>query len=68
MQSGREETIKEAIERRVKIERLEEYFGEIKIPVERVTEMRNGKRVVKERKLYPGYIMAMWSWWTPRGA
>ncbi len=58
VQSGREETIKEAIERRVKIERLEEYFGEIKIPVERVTEMRNGKRVVKERKLYPGYIMA----------
>ena len=58
VQSGREETIKEAIERRVKIERLEEYFGEIKIPVERMTEMRNGKRVVKERKLYPGYIMA----------
>jgi hypothetical protein len=58
VQSGREETIKEAIERRVKIERLEEYFGEIKIPVERVTEMRNSKRVVKERKLYPGYIMA----------
>jgi transcription termination/antitermination protein NusG len=58
VQSGREETIKEAIERRVKIERLEEYFGEIKIPVERVTEMRNGKRVVKERKLYPGYLMA----------
>jgi transcriptional antiterminator NusG len=58
VQSGREETIKEAIERRVKIERLEEYFGEIKIPVERVTEMRNSKRVVKERKLYPGYLMA----------
>jgi transcriptional antiterminator NusG len=58
VQSGREDTIKEAIERRVKIERLEEYFGEIKIPVERVTEMRNSKRVVKERKLYPGYLMA----------
>jgi transcriptional antiterminator NusG len=58
VQSGREESIKEAIERRVKIERLEEYFGEIRIPVERVTEMRKGKRVVKERKLYPGYLMA----------
>jgi len=58
VQSDREDTIKEAIERRVKIERLEEYFGEIKIPVERVTEMRNSKRVVKERKLYPGYLMA----------
>jgi len=56
-QSGREESIKEAIERRVKIEGLEEYFGQIIIPVERVTEMRNGKRVVRERKLYPGYLM-----------
>jgi transcription termination/antitermination protein NusG len=57
VQSGREESIKEAIERRVKIEGLEEYFGQIIIPVERVTEMRGGKRVVKERKLYPGYLM-----------
>src|SRR5262245_39622076 len=57
IQSGREESIKEAIERRVKIEGLEEYFGQIIIPTEKVTEMRSGKRVVKERKLYPGYLM-----------
>lgn len=57
VQSGREESIKEAIERRVKIEGLEDYFGQIIIPVERVTEMRNSKRVVRERKLYPGYLM-----------
>jgi transcriptional antiterminator NusG len=57
VQSGREESIKEALERRVKIEGLEEYFGQVIIPIEKVTEMRNGKRVVKERKLYPGYLM-----------
>ncbi len=57
VQSGREEAIKEAIEKRVKIEGLEEYYGQIVIPVERVTEMRNGRRVQKERKLYPGYLM-----------
>jgi transcriptional antiterminator NusG len=57
VQSGREESIKEAIERRVKIEGLEAYFGQVVIPVERVTEMRNNKRIVKERKLYPGYLM-----------
>ncbi|GIW80711.1 MAG: hypothetical protein KatS3mg105_2518 [Gemmatales bacterium] len=57
VQSGREESIKEAIERRVKIENLEEYFGRIVIPVERVTEVRNNKRITKERKLYPGYLM-----------
>jgi transcriptional antiterminator NusG len=57
VQSGREESIKEAIERRVKIEGLEEYYGQIIIPVEKVTEMRGGKRVTRERKLYPGYLM-----------
>ncbi|MCI0377864.1 MAG: transcription termination/antitermination protein NusG [Gemmataceae bacterium] len=57
VQSGREESIKDAIERRVKIEGLQDYFGQIIIPVEKVTEMRNNKRVVKERKLYPGYLM-----------
>jgi transcriptional antiterminator NusG len=57
VQSGREESIKDAIERRVKIEGLEEYFGQILIPVEKVTELRKGKRYVKSRKLYPGYLM-----------
>jgi transcriptional antiterminator NusG len=57
VQSGREESIRDAIERRVKIEGLEEYYGQIIIPTERITEMRNGKRVQKERKLYPGYLM-----------
>lgn len=57
VQSGREESIKEAIERRVKIEGLEEYFGKIIIPIEKYTEIRNGKRVQRTRKLYPGYLM-----------
>jgi transcriptional antiterminator NusG len=58
VQSGREESIKEAIERRIKIEGLEEYFGQIVIPVEKVTEMRNGKKVTKTKKLFPGYLVA----------
>jgi transcriptional antiterminator NusG len=58
VQSGREESIKEAIERRVKIEGLEEFFAQIIIPVERVVEMRNSKRVTRERKMFPGYLMA----------
>lgn len=57
VQSGREESIRDAIERRVKIEGLQESFGQILIPTEKVTEMRNNKRVVKEKKLFPGYIM-----------
>jgi transcription termination/antitermination protein NusG len=62
VQSGREESIKDAIERRVKIEGLEEFFGQIVIPVEKVVEMRHMKdgktqRVTRSRKLYPGYLM-----------
>jgi len=57
VQSGREKSIKEAIERRVKIEGLEEFFGQVVIPVERVVEMRNSKRVIREKMLYPGYLM-----------
>ena len=58
IQSGREDTIREAIERKVKIEGLEEFFGQIIVPTETVTEVRNGKRVQKEHKLFPGYLMA----------
>jgi len=57
VQSGREDTIKDAIERKVKIEGLEQFFGQIVVPVERVTEMAKGKRVTRTRKLYPGYLM-----------
>jgi len=58
VQSGREDTIKEAIERKIKIEGLEEYFGQIVVPVEKVTVIAKGKRVTRTHKLYPGYIFA----------
>ena len=57
VQSGREESIKNALERRIKIEGLEEYIGRVLIPTEKVTELRNGKRVLKKRKKFPGYLM-----------
>ena len=60
VQVGREDTIKDNIERRIKIEALEERFGQIYIPVEQYTERRGEKGekvVIKRRKLYPGYLM-----------
>ena len=58
VQSNREDSIKDAIIRRIKIEGLQDSFGEILIPTEKYTEVnRNNKRVTKERKLFPGYIM-----------
>ena len=57
VQSGREDTIKEGLLKRVKMEGLEEYFGEIIVPSEKVSEIKAGKKKVTERKFYPGYIM-----------
>jgi len=57
VQSSREDTIRDALARRVKIQGLERYFGQIVVPTEKITEIRNNKKRVVERKTYPGYIM-----------
>jgi transcriptional antiterminator NusG len=56
VQSGREDSIKSALERRVKLENLEPYVGRIVVPVEKVTEVRDGKRRIKKVKKFPGYL------------
>lgn len=57
VQSNRERTIRDSLLRRIRREGLEEYFGDIVIPTEKVVETKGGKKRVTERKLYPGYIM-----------
>jgi transcriptional antiterminator NusG len=72
VQSGREDTIKSAILRKVAIEGLEEYFGQIVIPVEeevvkktvRVKDKKTGeyttqeKKVTRKKKKFQGYLFA----------
>lgn len=57
VQSNREDSIRDGLIRRVKIAGLEDYFGEIIVPTEKVTEFKGGKKRVTKRKLYPGYIV-----------
>lgn len=57
VQSNREESIREALQRRVKMQGMEEYFGDIIVPVEMRTEFKNGKKRVAKHKLYPGYLV-----------
>ncbi len=57
VQSSREDTIRDALERRVKIQGLQKFFGRIVVPTEKITEIRNNKKRIVERKTYPGYIM-----------
>ncbi|MCJ7759023.1 MAG: transcription termination/antitermination protein NusG [Gillisia sp.] len=55
--SGSENKIKEYIEKEIAHFGLEDYVGEVLVPTEKVMQVRNGKKVSKERVYFPGYIM-----------
>lgn len=57
VQSNRERSIRSSLLRRIKMEGMEEYFGEIHIPTEKVVETKGGARRVREQKTLPGYMM-----------
>ena len=57
VQSNRERSIAEALERKMKIEGYDRFFDQAIVPTEKVTEFKGGKKKVVERKLYPGYIV-----------
>lgn len=54
--SGQEQKVRESIEKRLKTEEMGEYIEEVLVPMEKVAEVRNGKKTVTSRKLYPGYV------------
>jgi len=54
--SGQELKVKESIEKRIKTEEMGDLIREVLVPMERVAEVRNGKKTVTTRKLYPGYV------------
>lgn len=54
--SGQEMKVKDSIEKRVPAEEMGDYIREILVPMEKVAEVRNGKKSVTNRKLYPGYV------------
>ena len=57
VQSNREDSIKDALQRRIAIEGLQDFFGDIIVPIEMVSEFKAGKKRTVKRKLYPGYIV-----------
>ncbi|MBM3846023.1 MAG: transcription termination/antitermination factor NusG [Verrucomicrobia bacterium] len=54
--AGQEQKVKESLEKRIKTEEMSEFVHEVLVPMERVAEVRNGKKSVTTRKLYPGYV------------
>lgn len=55
--SNFENKVKGSLEERIKLAGLEDKFGEILVPTEKVVEMREGQRRSSERKFFPGYVL-----------
>lgn len=57
VQSGREDQVRENLERTVKAKDLTHKVTRILVPCEKVSEIKGGRRRVTRKKIYPGYIM-----------
>ncbi len=55
--SGYENKVKEGIEAMAEHRGMEDQILEVKVPVQEVVETKNDKTVVREKKLFPGYVL-----------
>lgn len=55
--SGKEKKVKETIESEVKHLKLTSYVSQVLIPMEKFYQIRDGKKVSKERNYFPGYVL-----------
>lgn len=55
--SGKEKKAKEYIESEVAKRNWQDYVSQVLIPTEKVVSLRNGKKVIKDRNLFPGYVL-----------
>jgi len=49
--------VKQLLAERISRAKLEDFFEEILVPTEEVTEVRDDKRRTSERKFFPGYVL-----------
>ena len=55
--SGQETKVKLYIEKEIEHLGMQDYVAQILVPTEKVYQVRNGKKVTKERNYFPGYVM-----------
>lgn len=55
--SGKERKLKEYIEMEVNRSGWSDIVTQVLVPTEKVYKIKNGKKVIQERNLYPGYIL-----------
>src|SRR6056297_4188821 len=54
---GKEKKAKEYIESEISRLNLQDYIAQVLIPTEKVYQVRNGKKISKERNYFPGYVL-----------
>jgi transcription termination/antitermination protein NusG len=54
---GKEKKAKEYIESEIARLNLQDYVSQVLIPTEKVYQIRNGKKISKERNYFPGYVL-----------
>ena len=55
--SGKEHKVKEYVDYEIAHTSLGDYVSQVLIPTEKTIQVRNGKKVVKERSYLPGYVL-----------
>lgn len=55
--SGQEKKVKTYLETEVERQKMTEFIPDVLIPLEKVYEMRNGKKKIRERNFFPGYVL-----------
>lgn len=55
--SGQEKKVKSYLETEIERSKLGDFIPQVLIPSEKVYEMRNGKKRVRERNFFPGYVL-----------
>jgi transcriptional antiterminator NusG len=55
--SGQERKVKTYLDNEIARNGMEETITQVLIPSEKVYEMRNGKKRVRERNFFPGYML-----------
>ncbi len=65
--SGHEMKAQESIQKRIALEQVEDVVFDAIVPVERVTEVKNGEKRTTNRKFFPGYILIIMNLYLPDG-
>ena len=56
--SGFEKKVVDSIKEELKKHKLLDNLGEVLVPTHQITEVKKGKRTKKEKKYFPGYVLA----------